>query len=210
MSRIIAITIYLFSIITITAQNVYTGNDVKYIDGEKALFAEGDSITVGISFSEKIVKNHSFYIMIANNASQSFNFNPEKIKVQYIKNGVESECGVYSKDEYLKKEKRQILWFGPSNVRNVTVSGESTLKDNSGFNVSKTETKVHTQVYTGEKDKAYEEAEERVNSQYFKKTTVFPNDQKVGMVVAKNPKVKNLIIKIPLNGNLYIFDLSKE
>lgn len=30
------------------------------------------------------------------------------------------------------------------------------------------------------------------------------------MVVAKNPKAQNLILKIPVNGNIYIFDLSKE
>lgn len=31
-----------------------------------------------------------------------------------------------------------------------------------------------------------------------------------GMVVAKNPKAQNLILKVPVNGNIYIFDLSKN
>ena len=140
-----------------------------------------------------------------NQSQNRFNFDPSKIQVEAINKNKSESCEVYTCDEWVKKEKTRILLWGPNNVEEQTVS--TNVK---GADGKTTTIETKAQIVTNANDEARAQAEASINSRYFKRVTINAGQMRYGMVVAKNPKAQNLILKVPVNGNIYIFDLSKE
>lgn len=201
----------LFLSTTLYGQRIFQGDTVKFLDGNKVILCNGDNVEVAVLFSENIEKNHTFWITISNSTSYDINFDPSNIKVVYVKKGEKEEHEVFTYEQYLKRKKRQLFWFGPSNIEQVShTQGQSKIKDEHGMEVASVESHVTTQVYTGAHDKAVSNVENKLRANYLKKTTIFANGTVSGMVVAKNPKVDNLVVRIPINNNMYVFNLSQE
>lgn len=187
----------LFLSTTLYGQKVFQGDTVKFLDGNKVILCNGDNVDVAVLFSENIEKNHVIWITITNSTSHDINFDPSNIKVVYTKKGNIEVQKVFTYEQYLKRKKRQLFWFGPSNIEPISqIQVQSMI--------------ITTQVYTGAHDKAVSDIEDKLRAYYLKKTTIFANGTVSGMVVAKNPKIDNFFIRIPINNNMYVFNLSQE
>lgn len=191
------------------AQKTYDQCIIKYEGGQKGMQINGDDGTIVVVSKKddgKIVKHQDFYVGVINNSNKEYNFNPTSIKVEAINKGKKEVFKVYSCDEWIKKEKTRILLWGPNNSE--TQSVKTQIKDANGITKSTIESK--SEIITNANDEARANAEAEINARYFKRVTI-PNGQvRYGMVVAKNPKSQNLILTIPVNNNIYVFDLSKE
>lgn len=191
------------------AQKTFDKCTVGYESGNKGIQVDGDNgIIVVVSKKDdgKILKHQDFYVMVINQSQNRFNFDPTKIKVEAINKGKSEAYDVYTCDEWIKKEKTKILLWGPNNIETQSVKTE--VKGANGLTTSTAETK--TQVRTNANDEARAQAEADINRKYFKRVTINAGQMRYGMVVAKNPKAQNMIVKVPVNGNTYVFDFSKE
>lgn len=204
---IFALSMFLLSV-PVMAQKTFEKYTVGYESGNKGIQVDGDDgviVVVSKKDDRKITKHQEFYVSIINQSQNRFNFDPSKIQVEAINKNKTESCEVYTCDEWVKKEKTRILLWGPNNVEEQSVS--TNVKGSDGKTTT-IETKA--QVVTNANDEARAQAEASINSRYFKRVTINAGQMRYGMVVAKNPKAQNLIVKVPVNGNIYIFDLSKE
>lgn len=202
-----ALSMFLLSV-PVMAQKTFEKYTVGYESGNKGIQVDGDDgviVVVSKKDDRKITKHQEFYVSIINQSQNRFNFDPSKIQVEAINKNKTETCEVYTCDEWVKKEKTRILLWGPNNVEEQSV--RTNVKGADGKNTT-IETKA--QVVTNANDEARAQAEASINSRYFKRVTINAGQMRYGMVVAKNPKAQNLILKVPVNGNIYIFDLSKE
>lgn len=191
------------------AQKTFNQCTVGYESGNKGIQVNGDNgviVVLSKKDDNKINKHQELFVSIINNSTNRFNFDPSKISVEAINKNKTEACGVYSCDEWVKKENTRILLWGPNNSETQTVKTE--VKGANGLTTATAETK--TEVVTNANDEARAQAEADINSKYFKRVTIGAGQIRYGMVVAKNPKAQNLIVKVPVNGNMYVFDLSKE
>lgn len=190
------------------AQKTFEKYTVGYESGNKGIQVDGDDgviVVVSKKDDRKITKHQEFYVSIINQSQNRFNFDPSKIQVEAINKNKTESCEVYTCDEWVKKEKTRILLWGPNNVE------EQSVRTNvEGADGKTTTIETKAQVVTNANDEARAQAEASINSRYFKRVTINAGQMRYGMVVAKNPKAQNLILKVPVNGNIYIFDLSKE
>lgn len=202
-----ALSMFLLSVPAM-AQKTFEKYTVGYESGNKGIQVDGDDgviVVVSKKDDQKITKHQEFYVSIINQSQNRFNFDPSKIQVEAINKNKSESCEVYTCDEWVKKEKTRILLWGPNNVEEQSVS--TNVKGADG-KITTIETKA--QIVTNANDEARAQAEASINSRYFKRVTINAGQMRYGMVVAKNPKAQNLILKVPVNGNIYIFDLSKE
>ena len=123
------------------------------------------------------------------------------IKAYTEKRGKRKELNVYTANEYLKKLKKNILWFGPDNVEKVNAT--TTIKDGQGQKTGKVESTVS--VYTGGQDAAYSDAEEYVRKEYLKRNTVFSGQELNGIIAVENPKGKPFELHLKLGDEMYVF-----
>lgn len=204
-----ALSMFLLSVPAM-AQKTFEKYTVGYESGNKGIQVDGDDgviVVVSKKDDRKITKHQEFYVSIINQSQNRFNFDPSKIQVEAINKNKSESCEVYTCDEWVKKEKTRILLWGPNN-NNVEEQSVSTNVKGADGKTTTIETKA--QIVTNANDEARAQAEASINSRYFKRVTINTGQMRYGMVVAKNPKAQNLILKIPVNGNIYIFDLSKE
>lgn len=209
MKMIFISMVMLLGSVSSMAQKTFDKCTVGYESGNKGIQVDGDNgIIVVVSKKDdgKILKHQDFYVMVINQSQNRFNFDPTKIKVEAINKGKSEAYDVYTCDEWIKKEKTKILLWGPNNIETQSVKTE--VKGANGLTTSTAETK--TQVRTNANDEARAQAEADINSKYFKRVTINAGQMRYGMVVAKNPKAQNMIVKVPVNGNTYVFDFSKE
>ena len=202
-----ALSMFLLSV-PVMAQKTFEKYTVGYESGNKGIQVDGDDgvvVVVSKKDDRKITKHQEFYVSIINQSQNRFNFDPSKIQVEAITKNKTESCEVYTCDEWVKKEKTRILLWGPNNVEEQSVS--TNVK---GADGKTTTIKTKAQFVTNANDEARAQAEASINSRYFKRVTINAGQMRYGMVVAKNPKAQNLILKVPVNGNIYIFDLSKE
>lgn len=202
-----ALSMFLLSVPAM-AQKTFEKYTVGYESGNKGIQVDGDDgviVVVSKKDDRKITKHQEFYVSIINQSQNRFNFDPSKIQVEAINKNKTESCEVYTCDEWVKKEKTRILLWGPNNVEEQSVS--TNVK---GADGKTTTIETKAQIVTNANDEARAQAEASINSRYFKRVTITAGQMRYGMVVAKNPKAQNLILKIPVNGNIYIFDLSKE
>lgn len=202
-----ALSMFLLSV-PVMAQKIFEKYTVGYESGNKGIQVDGDDgviVVVSKKDDRKITKHQEFYVSIINQSQNRFNFDPSKIQVEAINKNKSETCEVYNCDEWVKKEKTRILLWGPNNVEEQSVS--TNVK---GVDGKTTTIETKAQVVTNANDEARAQAEASINSRYFKRVTINAGQMRYGMVVAKNPKAQNLILKVPVNGNIYIFDLSKE
>lgn len=195
------------------SQTTVNADMVIYEHGYKSICAGvGEtSIIVKVKDEKEFAKHSSLVVAIKNGSDKSVTFNPEEIEAKVIDNsGREEKCKAYTAQELIKKERRNIFWFGPNNVSSVTTNSSITTRDKHGNVVTTTDGKATTQVYTGAKEEAMADAENKIQESYFQKTTIFPGKFKHGEIVLKNRKSKNIILTIPLGGTNFIFDFSKE
>lgn len=202
-----ALSMFLLSVPAM-AQKTFEKYTVGYESGNKGIQVDGDDgviVVVSKKDDRKIIKHQEFYVSIINQSQNRFNFDPSKIQVEAINKNKSESCEVYTCDEWVKKEKTRILLWGPNNVEEQSVSTNVT-----GADGKTTTIKTKAKIVTNANDEARAQAEASINSRYFKRVTINAGQMRYGMVVAKNPKAQNLILKVPVNGNIYIFDLSKE
>lgn len=204
---LVALSMFLLSVPAM-AQKTFEKYTVGYESGNKGIQVDGDDgviVVVSKKDDRKITKHQEFYVSIINQSQNRFNFDPSKIQVEAINKNKSESCEVYTCDEWVKKEKTRILLWGPNNVE------EQSVRTNvKGADGKTTTIETKAQVVTNANDEARAQAEASINSRYFKRVTINAGQMRYGMVVAKNPKAQNLILKVPVNGNIYIFDLSKE
>lgn len=209
MKKILFMMAVLLGSITSMAQKTFDQCTVGYESGNKGIQINGDNgiiVVVAKKDDNKINKHQDFYVSIINQGTSRFNFDPGKITVEAINKNKTETCAVYTCDEWVKKEKTRILLWGPNNSETQTIKTE--VKGANGLTTGTAETT--TEIVTNANDEARAKAESDINSKYFKRVTIGAGQMRYGMVVAKNPKAQNLIVKVPVNGNIYMFDLSKE
>lgn len=147
-------------------------------------------------------KEIKLYVALKNNGETPIDFNPENLKAFTMKRGKKIELDVYTASEYLKKLKKNILWFGPDNVEKVNAT--TTIKDGQGQKAG--EVKSTVSVYTGEQDAAYSNAEEYVRKEYLKRNTVFSGQEISGIIAVENPKRNPLELRLTLGNEIYVFN----
>lgn len=208
MKKIILVLILLISNLSLTAQKRFDKCTVSYNDGQKIVEVKGDDgVTVIITKKDDnmVTKHQNLFLMIINESSSNFNFDPSKISVETVNKGKKVYSSIYTCDEWIKKEKTRIFLWGPNNTESQTVN---TKVQNSDGSTTTIETQVD--VVTNANDKARANAEDVINSTYFKRVTIYPGQSQQGIIVAKNPKAQNIIVSVPVNGNIYIIDFSNE
>lgn len=193
------------------AQDVVTVDSVSFKDGYKTLFAMDRNWAIGMMVKDTPTFESKFSILVylVNNGNRGVNISPSNFTITYVNHtGKDIETGVYEADEWRKRERRNILWFGPENTSQVRVEKKSEVKDNSGNIVKGNETTTST-VYTGAKDAAYEQLDKSLEG-YLRKSTVAPKKSATGYIILKNKKTKKIIVKVKIGEVNYIFDLTKN
>lgn len=205
--RLFFIAIILLAAINIlSAQTLYENPLRAYIDGAEVLSYKTEEYEISLAprLSDKaygLGKELRLILALKNDGEIPVDFNPANIKAYTEKKGKRKELNVYTASEYLKKLKKNILWFGPDNVEKVNAT--TTIKDGQGQKTGKVESTVS--VYTGGQDAAYSDAEEYVRKEYLKRNTVFAGQELSGIIAIDSPKGKSFVVHIELNDNHYIF-----
>lgn len=189
--------ILLMTINALSAQNLYENPIRAYIDGTEVLSYKTEEYEISLAprLSDKeygFGKELKLVLVLKNDDENPVDFNPANIKAYTEKKGKRKELDVYTANEYLKKLKKNILWFGPDNVEKVNAT--TTIKDGQGQKTGKVESTVS--VYTGGQDAAYsdaeeyvrKDAEEYVRKEYLKRNTVFPVQELNGIIAVENRK----------------------
>ena len=178
-----------------------------YIDGIEVLSYKTEDMELSIaprlaSKEYGLGKELKLVLVLKNDGEAPVDFNPANIKAYTEKRGKRKELNVYTANEYLKKLKKNILWFGPDNVEKVNAT--TTIKDGQGQKTGKVESTVS--VYTGGQDAAYSDAEEYVRKEYLKRNTVFSGQELNGIIAVENPKGKPFELHLKLGNDMYIFN----
>lgn len=181
-----------------------------YIDGTEVLIYKTKVMELSIaprlaSKAYGFGKEIKLYVVLKNNGDSPIDFNPVNIRAFTTKRGKKAELDVYTASEYLKKLKKNILWFGPDNVE--TVNSATTIKDGQGQKTG--EVKSTVSVYTGGQDAAYSDAEEYVRKEYLKRNTVFPGQELNGIIAVENPKGKPFELHLKLGDEMYVFNFEE-
>lgn len=150
-------------------------------------------------------KEIKLYVVLKNNGETPIDFNPANMKAFTVRKNKEVELDVYTASEYLKKLKKNILWFGPDNVEKVNAT--TTITDGRGQKTGEVESTAS--VYTGGQDAAYSDAEEYVRKEYLKRNTVFPEQEISGIIAVENPKGKPFELHLKLGNEMYVFDFEE-
>lgn len=181
-----------------------------YIDGSEVLSYKTEDMELSIaprlaSKAYGFGKEIKLYVTLKNNGETPIDFNPENLKAFTMKKGKKIELDVYTAAEYLKKLKKNILWFGPDNVEKANAT--TTIKDGQGQKAGEVESTVS--VYTGGQDAAYSNAEEYVRKEYLKRNTVFSGQELNGIIAVENPKGKPFELHLKLGDEMYVFNFEK-
>lgn len=205
-SFLILIVYALLDVSYIFSQTRYDTPIRAYIGGVEVLSYKTENLELSLaprlsSKSYGFGKEIRLYVVLRNQGESPLDFNPKTIKAFTVKKGKEVELKVYSSSEYLKKLKKNILWFGPDNVESVNTS--TSIKGGEGQMIGNVES--NTNVYTGGRDAAYSDAEEYVRKEYLKRNTVFAGQELSGIIAIDSPKGKSFVVHIELNDSHYIF-----
>lgn len=207
----------IYSINSISAQNIINCNDVEFIDGKKIMNITDNNVKIILTYKDvdTFEKYFPFELYIENNG-EKFTIDPSKIIIEYYnKKNIAKECNALTSDEWWNIARKNILWFGPDNTRKVTtnvneqINNSGTTNTNLNSTTNRTATATTT-IYTGEKDKMMEETKAEIDEKYLKKTTIYPNKTLYGKVIGNNPHASKLKINIPINEKIMVFDLSVE
>lgn len=201
-------TILLLSCSVLLFSQTRYDNPIRvYIDGVEVLSYSTENLEISLaprisSKSYGFGKEMRLYVVLRNQGESPLDFNPKGITAFTIRKGKEVELEVYSASEYLKKLKKNILWFGPDNVEKVNAA--TAIKDGQGQNTGEVESTIS--VYTGGQDAAYSDAEEYVRKEYLKRNTVFSGQELNGIIAVENPKGKPFELHLKLGNDMYIFN----
>lgn len=189
------------------SQNRYDMPMRAYIDGADVLTFKTEALEVELAayLVDKMYgpgKEVNLHLQLKNTGDVPVDFNPSKMVAYMIKKGKKVEVDVYSASDYLFKVDNSIIWYGPSNEE--TMTSTTTVKGRDGRTIKSVESE--TKRYTGERDAAYMDAEDYVNSNYVRRNTVFPGQQTSGLIVIGNTKQRPFEVHLPLNGDIFIFE----
>ncbi len=178
-----------------------------YIDGADVLTFKTEALEVELAayLVDKMYgpgKEVNLHLQLKNTGDVPVDFNPSKMVAYMIKKGKKVEVDVYLASDYLFKVDNSIIWYGPSNEE--TMTSTTTVKGRDGRTIKSVESE--TKRYTGERDAAYMDAEDYVNSNYVRRNTVFPGQQTSGLIVIGNTKQRPFEVHLPLNGDIFIFE----
>lgn len=196
---------------TLSFSQTQHNNPIRvYIDGVEVLSYRTGNMELSIaprlaSKAYGFGKEIKLYVALKNNGETPIDFNPVNIKAFTTKKGKKVELDIYTASEYLKKLKKNILWFGPDNVENVNAA--TTIKDGHGQKTGEVESTVS--VYTGEQDAAYSDAEEYVRKEYLKRNTVLSGQELNGIIAVENPKGKPFELYLKLSDEMYVFNFEE-
>lgn len=196
---------------TLSFSQTQHNNPIRvYIDGVEVLSYRTGNMELSIaprlaSKAYGFGKEIKLYVALKNNGETPIDFNPVNIKAFTTKKGKKVELDIYTASEYLKKLKKNILWFGSDNVEKVNAA--TTIKDGHGQKTGEVESTVS--VYTGEQDAAYSDAEEYVRKEYLKRNTVFSGQELNGIIAVENPKGKSFELYLKLGDEMYFFNFEE-
>lgn len=199
--------------VPLSAQQVVRADDVRYGSGYKHYHVNDEQVelVVSVEEDEHFRRLTPLLVSVRWLGAERTLFNPALVEVAQVnRRGEAKPCGVYTMREWLKKRKRQLSWFGPSNVRENEVETTVEQKDAQGRVLSSTTATTTESVYTGENNRVRREAEAEIRDTYLQKTTLLPGDAVEGWLVGRNPKADRLRVTVPLGGKRYIFDLDSE
>lgn len=151
-------------------------------------------------------KEIGIYIHVENISNKTIDVNPAMISGYYMKGNKEKELKIYTYNEYIKKAKKDIFWFGPENTEQV--NKETTVRDERGNILRKVETE--TSVYTGANDVAKQNAEQNISNSYLRRHTLEERESISGLIVAKNAKMDTFFLKITISNYMYVFECNLE
>lgn len=219
--------------INVNAQTLITPeNDTtiisEYNDGRVWGYRIQGDVVVGMTnYKEKTDygKYYQIIIFIKNLGDNSILFDPSEITSEiYDKKEVKSDLLVYTHERFMKKVKRTQAWsmallgfasglnagtagyqttytttYSPGSMPYTSVSRTYNPSAASAANIAAT-----TQMIT--LDKMMKEDGKIISEGYLKKTTIHADEGVLGYVNIKYKKGENMIIYIPVNGNVYKFD----
>ena len=182
---------------------------VEYAEGKMIIGAHNKDFTIGVLCKDTDIydKHFSFDLIITNNGER-VTFDPSTIIITtYDKRGRVQECDVLSSDEWWTIVRRNLIWFGGGNYKEVTTEVNQSFSN--GQEKTNATTIAKTKVYTGELDKNLKEARSEIKENYLTKTTIKTNNTIRGQLVCRNTKAQNIVITIPIKNTKFIFDLNK-
>ena len=233
MKQNICVVIFLLLSTICKAQTfIYPQNDsilTEYNDGKFWAYLNKNDFVVGLScFEEKddYGKYYHLDIFIKNLSETPIVFQPDSVHSNLLtKKDDTLKLEVYTNEEYQKKIKRSQAWamalYGISAGINAGTAGYSTSYSTSYSSNGYAYTTI-TNHYDA--NAAYQAnlvanaqiatygklmTDERVTKEqgYLKKNTIHPNEGIVGYMNIKRKKGNILTINIPINGNVYSFEL---
>ncbi len=189
------------------SQDIYNTPEIRYINGVRVQRYADNHLDMG-SYAERksgygLGKETNVFFAISNIGKELIDVDPSKITAYYIdKNNNEKPLKIYSYEEYLKKTKRNILWFGPDNVEKATAKTE--VKNSNGQVLGTVETKAET--YTGANKEAQINAESDISKIYLKRNTLDAGQSMKGIVVIQKAKEDIFYVKVEIDKFTYIFE----
>ena len=189
------------------SQNRYDMPMRAYVDGADVLTFKTENVEIELAayLIDKMYgpgKEVNLHITLKNTGERPVDFNPGKMVAYLIKKGKKIEVDIYSASDYLFKVDNSIIWYGPSNEE--TQTSTTTVKGRDGKTIKSVESE--TKRYTGERDAAYMDAEDYVNSNYVRRNTVFLGQETSGLIVIGNTKQRPFEVHLPLGGDIFVFE----
>ena len=233
MRTILVLILLCFSIIGYAQSFIISDNDstitTEYDDGKLWAYRHSNEYIVGLSCYEAkddYGKYYQIQLYINNLDSLSVIFDPDEVNAHLInKKGDTISLEVYTNEEYQKKVKQTqdltMTLYGISAGLNAASAGRS-----KSYSTTHSSNGLHYTTVTTHYDPiAAQQAslaastqmavyrkmmeDERITKEqgYLKKNTIYPNEGIVGYMNIKRKKGHVLIINIPINGNVYSFEL---
>lgn len=214
------------------AQNFININDssvtTEYNDGKLWAYRHINNYIVGLTCYEtkdNYGKYYQFMIFISNLNTKNVIFEPNEVTSHLVnKNNDTIPIQVYTNEEFQKKIKRSQNWalvlYAFSAGLNAGSAGYSTSYSSTyspngyayttmttHYNANaahQANTAANTQITT--LSKLMEDYRVSKEQGYLKKTTIHPNESIIGYINIKRKKGNNLIINIPIDEYIYLFE----
>ena len=192
--------------------NTYTNPHSAYVNGEELLVFDNENMFIS-AVARITSKDYGFgnelkvALSLTNKSDIPVNFIPEKCTAFEMRKSKKKELKVYSSKEFLKKMRKNILWFGPDNVESVA-GANTVVKDKNGNKLGSVST--NAKMYTGAADEAYKNADDYIREMYLKKNTLFRDKEVKGILVIQKPKGESVEFHLMVGNDEYIFNFTME
>ena len=230
MKKLILVSFALVLCLICNGQNIVHCNKINFDHGIKTMESQSNLARLVLKYEDDIIfKKHFSFHLEVECIGRNFILDPNKIVVKYQPNENKNKLKitrVFSKVEWKQKKLSNVFWFGPDDYKTVgeattttTDRGNSTISTTVSPSISATtniqssnttESSTAIRVYTGEKEKAFEEARKDVEDNYLKKHSMVKGSTMSGIVAIDMPKAFGVLLEVPIGNEIFKFDLSQE